>query len=112
MRLLTDSGPVLLGTFPTPISINKTSCLQWPRLLPMCWALGWGWGHKLGLPRDWEPFVSSKRGRETVGSIVVLYHHPSISLTKLWDLATDATVDKDAKLEDKTSWSRAPKGRF
>lgn len=27
-RLLTDSGPVLLGAFPTPTSINKTSCLQ------------------------------------------------------------------------------------
>lgn len=48
MHPLTDSAPNpqlrLLGAFPTPISINKTSCLQWPRLLPVCWALGVGQG--------------------------------------------------------------------
>lgn len=66
---LTDSAPLLLGAFPTPISINKTSCLQWPRLLPVCWGLGVG--HGLGLPRDWEPFVFYKRGQGTISFIVV-----------------------------------------
>lgn len=52
MHPLTDSAPNpqlgLLGAFPTPISINKTSCLQWPRLLPVCWALGVGQGTGMG----------------------------------------------------------------
>lgn len=74
MHLLTDSAPVLLGAFPTPNSINKTSCLQWPWLLPVCWALGGG--HGLGLPRDWEAFVSFKRGQETIGFIVVPHSTP------------------------------------
>lgn len=33
-----------------------------------------GWAedrHGLGLPRDWEPFVSGKRGQETIDCIVV-----------------------------------------
>lgn len=33
---------------------------------------GWaGDRHGLGLPRDWEPFVSCKRGQETIGFIVI-----------------------------------------
>lgn len=43
-------------------------------LAPPCVLDIGGWaGDKqgLGLPRDWEPFVSCKRGQETIGFIVV-----------------------------------------
>lgn len=80
-------------------------------LAPPCVLGSGGWagdGYGLGLPRDWEPFVSCKRGQETIGFIVV--PHPPISLTKLWaplegpvrGPATDSVVDWDAKPKKKT----------
>lgn len=81
---------------------------------------GWaGTKHGLGLPRDWEPFVSYKRGQGTIDFIVVPPppNFPNKALGSLggapvlsWGPATDSAVVWDAKQEEKLPYLRLRKG--